>query len=92
MPNPVLNAGSPWGFSAGKASGRGAARGSPVIANKASRSSEARYRALRSFFSRGDVSPSEKKGFGSSALTIRGRIGGGGQLNAPPSNRRLLYV
>lgn len=38
-------------------------------------SPEARYRDLcASFFSRGDVAPSEKKGFGASALTVEGRI------------------
>ena len=36
---------------------------------------EARYAALcATFFARGDVSPSEKKGFGASALTIGDRI------------------
>lgn len=38
-------------------------------------SPEARYAELRAaFFSGGEVSPSEKKGFGASALTTRGRI------------------
>jgi TfoX N-terminal domain len=38
-------------------------------------SPEARYRELcTSFFSRGDVAPSEKTGFGASALTVDGHI------------------
>jgi TfoX/Sxy family transcriptional regulator of competence genes len=38
-------------------------------------SPDARYRELcTSFFSRGDVAPSEKRGFGSSALTVDGHI------------------
>lgn len=38
-------------------------------------SPEDRYASLcASFFARGDVSPSEKKGFGSAALTINGCI------------------
>jgi hypothetical protein len=38
-------------------------------------SPELRYRELcHSFFSQGDITPSEKKGFGSSALTVDGRI------------------
>jgi TfoX/Sxy family transcriptional regulator of competence genes len=36
---------------------------------------EARYARLgEAFFSRGEVTPSEKKGFGASALTVNGRI------------------
>ena len=38
-------------------------------------SPEDRYASLcASFFARGDVNPSEKKGFGAAALTIEGRI------------------
>jgi hypothetical protein len=53
----------------------GAAASSPMTRDVGSPSPEARYAELcASFFSRGDVSPSEKKGFGSSALVVDGRI------------------
>ncbi|MEA2778584.1 MAG: hypothetical protein QOK29_128 [Rhodospirillaceae bacterium] len=46
-----------------------------MTGDASSSSPEARYAELcASFFSRGDVSPSEKKGFGSSALVVDGRI------------------
>lgn len=45
------------------------------MADTAPRSPEARYAELcASYFSRGIVSPSETKGFGSSALVVDGRI------------------
>jgi TfoX/Sxy family transcriptional regulator of competence genes len=54
---------------------------------------ETQYAELRAFFSnRGDVSPSGKKGFGSNALTVNGRIFAmltGGQLVVKLSEARV---